>query len=185
MTNQNFPRRLLDDAIDHAVRELVQTDARPGFRRRVLDRLAAPPARRSWLPRVLIPASAFAVIVLAVILMRPERDTPAPTVAANPPVTSPVTSPAAPPTPSSDDVPPRRVPRPEPSVAFSFGARSDRVTATNIREIEEPVLPMMPLEEDVPVLPPLELAPLPALADITLKPIELRPLGEGRSSDSR
>src|SRR5687767_9849813 len=70
MTNHNFPRRLLDDAIDHAVRELVHGDPRPGFRRRVLDRIHQPQARRSWWPRLVLPAAAAAAILLAIIVWR-------------------------------------------------------------------------------------------------------------------
>jgi hypothetical protein len=134
MTNQNFPRPLLDDAIDHAVRELVQTDPRPGLRRRVLDRITAPPARLAWFPKLLIPASAFAAIALAIVLMRPEPPAPeTQVVTTTPPATSTAApKPAVTPAPDAPQAPTRVVKREEP-VQFDFGRRNDRVTATNVQ----------------------------------------------------
>ena len=56
MSNHNYPRRLLDDAIDRAVHDLVQTDPRPGFRRRVMTKVNAPTKRSAWAAGFLLPA---------------------------------------------------------------------------------------------------------------------------------
>ena len=134
MTNQNFPRRLLDDAIDRAVRELVHADPRPGLRRRVIDRINAP--RTSWLPALFVPVAALGAVLLAVMLMWPQADVPATPVASAPPAPAadpaPVPSaPVADSTAAKTPTPPRAAKRDEP-VQFTFGSRSDRVTATSV-----------------------------------------------------
>ena len=80
MTNDNSPDGRLDDAIDRAVREMMQVDPRPGLRRRVLARLersAHGPGLRAapdtWLRRFrgsffLLPAAAVIAMVLAIVI---------------------------------------------------------------------------------------------------------------------
>lgn len=135
MSNHNYPRRLLDDAIDRAVQELVCADPRPGLRRRVLDRLNAPPARRSWIPRLLVPVGAIASVVMLAILLKPAPPSPPVTqpasVAQAPVVASPVVE-----TPPQSPVPFQRptsrlAPRSAP-VTFSFGPPTSRVSATSV-----------------------------------------------------
>src|SRR5215212_7388232 len=62
----------LDRAIDRAVRDMMQVDPPPGLRRRVLSRLEAPSARRTF---VLAPYSwAAAVLLIVVVGMIVARD---------------------------------------------------------------------------------------------------------------
>jgi hypothetical protein len=190
MTKQMFPRRLLDDAIDRAVQDLVQADPRPGLRRRVLAQLEAPPKRVWWAPRLLVPAGAIAV--LAVWFMpASEPVAPPPQVVAQRPVPSPP-GPAAQP-PAIEQAPPSvAAPRPsarrapEPSVAFSFGPPTDRVAATSVADSLGPGGAPAPgvdqRSHDVPPgLPPLEIEPI-EIAPIELQPIVVKPIGTIRSS---
>lgn len=60
----------LDDAIDRAVREMMNVDAGPAFRARVLARLDRPAPRRLTWPRLAAIGAAAAALVLAVVLTR-------------------------------------------------------------------------------------------------------------------
>ena len=97
----------LDDAIDRAVREMLDAEPPAGFRARVLDRLERPARRFTWM-QVAVPLAAVALVIIAVLVSRrdvgivapPPMDRPLPTIAPgvvtlNPPP-SPVT-PSAPP----------------------------------------------------------------------------------------
>ena len=92
------PRPPLDEAIDRAVRDIMNADARPGFERRVMKRLSEPVVRRVAWPRLAAASAALAVIIVAALLLRgaPERasETPAGHVASTPPSSQ--TSPAPP-----------------------------------------------------------------------------------------
>ena len=70
------PASRLDRAIDRAVRDMMHADPRPGFRRRVAARLEREPIRSSMFSRIAIPAAALAVLVLAVVAMRWNAQTP-------------------------------------------------------------------------------------------------------------
>ena len=191
MSNHNYPRRLLDDAIDRAVQELVHADPRPGFRRRVIAKIHAP-ARRSWGMRFLVPAGALAAAILLAIWLRPQDVPvpagPAPAVAAERPVAAPTqaTAPAVSEAVKPPVVAHRTPARRQAPVPFSFGARSDRVTATNVpgpapRIGVEDTAASTELLEAAPALGPIHVAPL-TLAPIVVKPIEVRPIGTGRGS---
>jgi hypothetical protein len=67
-------RSVLDDAIDRAVRRMVQIDGPPGLRRRVEARItgATPRSSAPWLRYV----AAAAAIVLLVLVLGPRRDRP-------------------------------------------------------------------------------------------------------------
>jgi hypothetical protein len=69
----------LDRAIDRAVRDMVQADPRPGFRRRVLARLDPEPVRSSLLWRLAAAGGALAVLVLIVMVAAPDRHSKMPT----------------------------------------------------------------------------------------------------------
>jgi hypothetical protein len=74
----DFPRRLasesrLDRAIERAVRDMIQIDPRPGFRRRVLTRLDPEPVRSSPFLRIAVVAGALVILILAVLVVVPDR----------------------------------------------------------------------------------------------------------------
>ena len=71
----NEVRGRLEDAIDRAVRGIMQVDPRPGLRHRVADRLTAP-ARRAWLVPAYAAAVLAAVIASIVMLRLPEPTAP-------------------------------------------------------------------------------------------------------------
>jgi hypothetical protein len=169
MSNHDFHKSSLDDAIDEAVRDIMQVDPRPGLRRRVLSQLDAPAASRSWVPRVLVPFGVLATIVLAILFLDRESpiqptdpaataaSAPAPTVSA-PAVTAattptPPSAVAAPPSVSANARP--RAPRAAAPIAAPsesiFGPRRDRVSAAGVKP--EGALPPL-------VLPALNIQPL-------------------------
>src|SRR5438045_3949842 len=97
MSNHDFHKSSLDDAIDSAVRDLVQLDPSPGLRRRVLSQLDAPASFRAWLPRVVVPLGALAsVVIVLLVLNRQPHSTPlappAPAAAATAASSAPATS---------------------------------------------------------------------------------------------
>ena len=75
MAERNVPPPL-DAAIDLAVRNIMDADARPGFERRVMRRLGEPaPGRLLW-PRLAAASAALVVIIVAALVLvrdRPER----------------------------------------------------------------------------------------------------------------
>ena len=152
-------RTRVDEAIDRAVRDMVQHDARPGFRRRVLGRLEAPARRVWWVPG--LAAAAAAIVVTAVALTRPADSTrpatPGPQQAhhATPPapgeaipaapavVVAPAArvenAPRAPRRPSTATPPPAVVSDPQ-RLESIFGPRTNRVAATSIPQVDAPLL---------------------------------------------
>src|SRR5688572_14194299 len=155
MTNDSIGARNIDDAIDRAVRELVQLDPLPGLRFRVLARLERPRrgggsgwlrslafARASWEP--LAPVAIIA-IALTILVPRFFRDRPAepavqnkggrsigrvtsqatPAAGAALPAPTPAIATAAPP-PASSKRAPERTPE------SIFGRRTDRVGAASV-----------------------------------------------------
>jgi hypothetical protein len=190
MTNNNYPRRLLDDAIDRAVHELVQAEPRPGLRRRVIAKVNAPAKQSSWAIRFLLPAGAMAAIVLLAVWLRPvaspaqapapqvveqQRAAPSPEVLARAPIAS---APAPAPV-----IARRSSPRRQPPVQFTFGAPSDRIAATSVTNpSDRPAIPVESAEAsaiDTPMaLPPIHIAPI-EVKPIVIKPIEVKPIGSG------
>jgi hypothetical protein len=180
MSNHNYPRRLLDDAIDRAVQELVFADPRPGFRRRVLERLNATPARRSWIPTLLVPAGAVAAVLAVVLLLKPATEKHAPVT----PSTSVAQTPAAP-APAVAEQPKPAVPlkSPAPRMArrtapapFTFGPRTDRVRATSLGDA--PTGDAVNAAADVGLSAWVDkmsrVEPLTIPPGITLRPIEIK-----------
>lgn len=179
MSNHNYPRRLLDDAIDRAVQELVYAEPRPGFRRRVLGRLNAPPARSmSWSPRLLVPAGVVVAVVIVAVLLKPAPPSTSVTepraVTQAPVASAPVVGTAPQPRSPGERPAPKIAPRSAP-VTFSFGRPTDRVSATSIAEPaatlsteatgDEAVTPQRPLTSRI--------API-AIPSITIRPIEVK-----------
>ena len=68
--------RQIDEAIDKAVRELMNVDADSAFRARVVERLRKPKPRAPFWRQLSIAAGAVGIAVIAVILMR-EAEKPA------------------------------------------------------------------------------------------------------------
>lgn len=179
MSNGNFPRRTLDDAIDRAVRELMTIDPRPGLRRRVLSRLERRAGGASAAARLLVPAAALLAIVVAVMLWDPAgAPTPSPasdsqTASAPPPVeraTSP--KPAAPqPIPEA----PSRAANASPRSESIFGPRTGRVTATAVpAATAREALPVDATEETLVPFAPITMTPLPAINEIRVSPLEIQ-----------
>ena len=199
MSNNNYPRRLLDDAIDRAVHELVHADPRPGFRRRVMTKVNAPAKRSSWAVRYLLPAGAMAtVLLLAPWLGRDappvfapsgtqvneQRQTPAPPQTQVPatPVAAPVNLALS---ERSQSTGRRTPPRRDEAVQFTFGPRSGEVAATSVSGAVDPALLGTerhdePAAESPTALPMLRISPI-ELQPILIKPIELKPIGGGSS----
>src|SRR5688572_22855262 len=111
MTNDSIGARNIDDAIDRAIREMVQIDPLPGLRFRVLARLERPPRgggsgwlrslaflRGTWEP---VAAIAVVAIALAVVVPRFMREsTPAPATRGAAIANAPSAAPSAPPAPA-------------------------------------------------------------------------------------
>jgi hypothetical protein len=183
-----------DAAIDRAVREIMGRDPAPGFRQRVLARIAREPGDATgfaaWLtPARLTVAAAAAAIVLALTLWsRPaERPAETPVVAERPAERPSPPQPQSPPQPRpAIDEPPktdrqlaRRQPpaAPEPSRA---PARPEgrRVSAASVTLTEEAaerdaarsVPPIDPIR-----IPPLRIEPLER-GEILISPVAIGPL---------
>lgn len=177
MSDSSFPRRAVEDAIDRAVREMMQADPRPGLRRRVLARLergsegpwvlgsVGPWVRGSWGPRLLIPAAAVGAIVLALVFV-PSGDKPL--EVAETPARS---APSEPPAPSESARERARV-----RSASIFGHRRDRVSAASIDRPVTPASSLVPfVVEDAPSrLTPIVMTPLPHVNEIRVAPIEIQ-----------
>ncbi len=185
MSNHNYPRRLLDDAIDRAVNEMMQGEPRPGFRRRVLGKLKEPETRRSWIPTLLVPAAALVAVLMIAIWLRPAPTSPGATaadaVAQQVPQAAPT---AAPETPAAESPIPsvaprearRRPPARRESVPFTFGRPTGRAAATSVANpagatVDVPEPQASPATVD-PAL--RQIAPLIQPPPIPLRPIELK-----------
>ena len=185
MSNHNYPRRLLDDAIDRAVHEMMQAEPRPGFRRRVLGKLKEPAARRSWVPTLLVPAAALVAVLMMAIWMRPAPTAPAapsPDAVAQraPQAESPVAPEKPAPETRTPSVAPREARRRPPvrheSVPFTFGPPTGRATATSVSkpaagtvDVPEPQAPPVTVDPSL-----RQIAPLIQPPPIPLRPIELK-----------
>ena len=179
MSNYDKPGSL-DGAIDEAVREMMQVDARPGLRNRVARSISAP-RQRTYGFRLGFVAVALAVVVLASLLILrpsgPAGPVPAPQAAESTPAVpaTPMAGPQAVEPPAVAATAPAGATRPRrrtlPTPESIFGPRRDKVAATSIptRSLETPVAD-----------PWLEFAAgaagRVALTPITLAPIQIAPL---------
>ncbi len=164
MSDSRFPRQMIDDAIDRAVREMVHIDERPGLRRRVLARMGprvprsvSPWVRRSLGPRAAIPAAILAVFVIIGVGLWRSAPTLVQIAGGTPSAPSP--SPTA------------------PSSSAIFGPRRDLISAASLDRVARPgssaVVPFV--VDDVPLpLTPIVLQPLANVAEIRVAPIELQ-----------
>lgn len=185
MSNHNYPRRLLDDAIDRAVHEMMQAEPRPGFRRRVLGKLKEPAgARRSWVPTLLVPAGVLMAALIMASLLRPAPTVLAPSPDAVAQRAPQVEPPLAAETPAAQtqtpSVAPREARRQPParhrSVPFTFGPSTGRATATSVSKpaagnVDVPESQASPVTVDPSLR---QIAPLIQPAPIPLRPIELK-----------
>lgn len=179
MSNHNYPRRLLDDAIDRAVQELVSGDPRPGFRRRVLEALSAPPARRSWIPWMLVPAGTVAVVLTLAALLRPvpasPPERPASSIAQVPAAKTPAVATEHPPAPAPDPPPARKNAGRSAPVTFVFGPPTDRVTATSVSDAPDSVSIVEAAGEAARARGDIVSSIVPiAVAPITVRTIEIK-----------
>jgi hypothetical protein len=155
-----IPASPIDEAIDRAVRKMMQVDPPAGLRRRVMARIESPPStrwfmgshrtgapRRSFfVPGYAVAAAVLAIVILGVVAARNRHVAPSPVNA--PATTVAETSPAGDsriaPAPQPDAPPPLRPQRtvaprragfhreaiPMPPVADIFGTRTAAVAAT-------------------------------------------------------
>jgi hypothetical protein len=160
----------LDEAIDRAVREMLDVEPPAGLRGRVIDRIASPRRALGWL-WVAGTLAAAAILVVAILLpSRGGRPTAAPPLK--------VANDVHLPPPVVASVPP---PRPEVVIAKTGAARPPRAQ----QRVEAAMVPYTPaFETSVEALPgpaPLGVArltgpPAPSVTDVGVAPIQIRAL---------
>lgn len=126
--------RQIDDAIDAAVRDLMNVDTDPAFRARVVERLRQPTPHGSWWRQITVAAAAL-VVVVAVVLMRggkePVTHEPAATTAASittPPQTA--SRPDVPQLPASTAPAPRPIVRRNAATTTTHAIERGTIVAT-------------------------------------------------------
>lgn len=153
MSNDDRGESTLDRAIDHAVREMMHVDPRPGLRQRVLHRLNDRPQRGTWL-RVgaLATAATLAVVLFATTIERRSELQPASpgqvAVQSSAPGALPPEPPTADEKPETASPPPvETATRAEPKPESIFGPRTDRVrgASTPNPEVTDPLRPAGPI----------------------------------------
>ncbi len=172
MTDKQRTERDIDAAIDRAVREIMSVEPRPGFRRRVLERLTdAPPARWSWARVTGGMAAAAATLVAALWLNTADRSPApaAPTVARQQPTD--VVLPAPSPSPTTQ---PRQL-------AVNKPVGSVNTPRTVLRK---PVAQPPPGRVEATSLPLVQPQPLPNAVD-TMEAIRVSPLPPIPEADVR
>jgi hypothetical protein len=202
MRMSDIPRRLasesrLDRAIDRAVRDMMHVDPHPGFRSRVLARLEPEPARFAMVMRLAIVAGALAVLVLGVMVIRPDRrsDLPGniaqettPRAQSAPQGAVSRKAPAGGTNTAATRVRGRR-PRGErltsepismPPVTNVFGDRSGAAAASVGADTVWPAPPPETQDERSAAPAPLVIPPLEPPAPIVIPPLNSRGPGEGR-----
>jgi hypothetical protein len=175
MERTNQHEDAADAAIDRAVREIMSAEPRPGFRRRVLDRLAED-RRTPWsAPRLGLAAAAVAAVVLALFMWtRPADRTPG-TTAGPTEVASAVPPAGTRPDRAPDMAPPRRAgaPRAGPLEGAPTDADSRLVQAASIETGD--TLREVSQIDALPWQPPLVVqslqTPPPTMSDIVVDAI--------------
>ena len=179
--------RQMDDAIDTAIRSVMDVDADPGFRARVLDKLATPAPRPSgWLKF----AAASAVVAAAfagLVLTRPATVTPGgPPVASTTPAQQAFIPPQVlpPPVGITSQAPPR-VPR----AARAGTSRTARVipeeavqaavAPPDLTTAIDPLNPIRPITVELLAPTPITsaavvVAPLAPIAAVEISPLDSR-----------
>lgn len=178
MSNHDKPGSL-DGAIDAAVREMMQVDARPGLRYRVARAISAPPPRRQGFRLGLAAIGLTLVALMSVFVIRPAKPaTPvhAPQVAEAPvapaiPLAGPqaVEAGAVALAPVASPSQSRRRTMPTPDSIF--GPRSDRVAAASV-----PSAPTAPVHPDAFSEPAESREGRFGIMPIMLEPIRVTPL---------
>jgi hypothetical protein len=189
-------RGKLDVAIDRAVRQMMAVDPPVGLRHRVLARLRDQEAPGwGFLPRFAMAGGALAVIVLAVVMMRPgvgvvppEQSTVASTTAPEPQPAPPAVAEAPPSvvTPPPAVAGPRREPLPAPpQMAEVFGTRDTRVAAATVADVpmDDPFTPETEpgttFRSPIAGLPPLRIEDLKVMP-LQVPALRINPLFEPR-----
>jgi hypothetical protein len=169
--------RQIDDAIDRAVRDLMDVDADSAFRARVVERLRKPKARTPFWRPLSIVSGAAGIAFLALVMTRengkPLLEAP-PATATSALTPRPEVQPAAvePPAPRAQRpaaVPTARQPRINSTQQISRGT----LVATVADDAGEPPLPagVEPLNDIIPI-EPAPIAPAPIVTtEITIAPI--------------
>lgn len=184
MNEQHEPGTRVDAAIDRELRRMVSLDPAPGLRRRVLARLDARAAGPAWWPRLAAAGAALALVVLAVLFLRPNHVPPQDTLAVDAPARPAPAAPGPEATLAHEDSPsdapsPRVSARtpvvedlpPPPRMDTVFGGAPDgRIAAASADPVEAVTLPVHAETGALPTLDPIEIAP------IVISPIEIRPL---------
>jgi hypothetical protein len=138
MSNDNGPGSTLDGAIDHAVREMMQVDPRPGLRQRVLNRLNEPARPGRWIGVGALAAAATLLLTFVTTMDRsPEVQPVPPGQVAVQPSAEPG---ALPPGPQAADDGRDKTPAPvvetargaEPAPESIFGPRSNQVRGASV-----------------------------------------------------
>ena len=172
----------LDNAIDRAVRELMDVDTDAAFRARVSARLHEP-ARRvwGWVPRLAAATLTAAAVLIGLLWLRPG---PAPVPAASPTVRrEPVrTAPAAPvaavrPGPAGGRIGPRPVGSRAPLQPIPRGTLVAAVAdepSTGIPPLAVDAIEVEPISQEPIETRAIVVAPLSALAELPISPLEPR-----------
>ena len=190
--------RHLDDAIDRAVREMMNVDADPAFRARVFARLErAPRGGGSWLRTIVLAGMAAAAVLLAVVLMRTPAPAPAEKqVASSQPPAANAPTPGPVPVPAATGVPqvairddergalPRRSRRSAPARIETPNVTQSLRAGSLVATVAEPDASVADVPNEsldpiaVPLLqpssiapPPIVIAPLPPIAAIDIAPL--------------
>ena len=189
----NDTRGRLDQAIDRAVRGMMQVDPAPGLRIRVMDRLDTRPLRRA-LPLALASAAALIVIVVASIALfravRPEKTIESAVTPAPVSQTTAVTSRGITPTPRAPSTTPPAVRAPDstipverlrvlPRPSVIFDEPRDRISAANVplRRTEAIDAPAAPMPETFVPIVPIVIAPI-SITPIVIPPLTVSPLSD-------
>jgi hypothetical protein len=189
--------KLIDEAIDRAVRELMGVDPPAGLRARVLSRLEHRPERLRTVPRAVAYAGLAAAVVLLVLVVSRREPDPAPgTQIAATTTESPLPQPAVPTRPVVESSPPAvrppgprvapdhlREPLPEDRLlsAASLAPEPDRGSAPDPGSAAcgDSYAPLRSLA-GAPCAPSVDPGPLMPLPAIEVRLIETRPIEAGQ-----
>jgi hypothetical protein len=162
----------VDDTIDRAVRQMMDVDARPGFERRVMRRLARPRRRVFAWPQFAVAGAALATILIVALVL---RDAPGRQVGEDPtgPMTATHTPPAVPPSTRGPVTPPNVPPftAPAPSaerVGRMRPVEAARRDATAANTEDEP-----PPESQIATIAALDPPNALAVATIEQRPVTI------------
>lgn len=160
--------RQIDEAIDDAVRDLMNVDADPAFRARVVERLRTPKSHANFWRQPIVAAAAVLLVVIGVALLRKTTDKP--TVEERP---APVASTVAPQPAVEPRVPERTPPAAtRPPVQAAARRRAGNPTL----QISRGALLSTVADEAPEPLPAGEVEPLGHIRPIELAPIASAPI---------